>query len=118
MKETEIVKLFSIIRIEHPRFELTKEKQRLWAELMKDVPFDTALKNLYHHLKTNDYPPKAANIIREDANQFTDQLQLEEETQNKEALMDSWQRDAVDMPEHVRKRIEHSQRLLKRGGAS
>lgn len=115
MKETEVVKLFSIIRIEHPNFEKTTEKALLWAELMKDLPFETALKNLYDHLKTSKYAPKAAEIIIRDPNQFTDHEQLQLETEERFELMDQWERDAVDIPDHVRKRIEFGQNLLKRG---
>lgn len=104
MKETEVIKLFSIIRIDHPYFEITDEKRILWSELMKELPFETALKNLHEHLRTNEFPPKAANIMRRDSNHTTHHEQLQHETQERLRLFEEWESRATDPPPQLLER--------------
>lgn len=81
------------------------------------MPFEKAQANLKDHIRSSRFPPTVADIVRYDADNFTNQLQLEEATTERFALAERWERDAVDMPEHVRQRIEFGQRLLRRGVA-
>lgn len=104
MKETEVIKLFSIIRIEHPHFERTTEKALLWAELMKDLDFATALENLKDHLRRSEYPPKAADIIQQDKSKTTHDL-LQQETEDRFLLLAQWEQAATSMPLHLKRGV-------------
>lgn len=65
MKKTEIVKLFMVIRVEHSNFEITEEKKILWHDSLKEFTFEKAYANLLLHFKESEYPPKIANIVRQ-----------------------------------------------------
>ncbi len=98
MREAEVVKFFSIIRIEHPHFESTTEKSMLWAELMKDLPFEVALNNLYEFMKGNSRAPRAADIIRKSPDVFYNHEQLAIETEERAQQMLEWEQKACDPP--------------------
>ena len=102
MKETEVIRLFSIIRTEHPNFEITEEKSRLWANLMKDITFEHAAANLKEHLLTSEFPPKIANLSKP---LEADPNQLRLQTADRMDRLDEWERDAIDCPPHILEKL-------------
>ncbi|GBF73163.1 hypothetical protein PA598K_01448 [Paenibacillus sp. 598K] len=102
MKESEVLKLFSIIRTEHKNFEITDEKKALWCRLMKDITFETAAQNLWEHLRTSRMEPKASDLIRLDK---SDPNQLRLHTSERMDRLEAWERDAIDCPPHILERL-------------
>lgn len=59
MKETEIIKLFTIIQNTYNGFSFDSFKVQLWLELLKDTPFELGQANLRRYIldPENKFPP-------------------------------------------------------------
>nr|WP_307205634.1 hypothetical protein [Paenibacillus harenae] len=77
---------------------MTSEKAILWADLMKDLPFEIAIRNLHEHLKSNEFPPKAADIARYDLKTQNHEF-LRLETAAQFSNLDQWATDVSEPPE-------------------
>ncbi|WP_236290258.1 hypothetical protein [Paenibacillus allorhizoplanae] len=81
------------------QLEIEEETLVVWIERLRPIPFEQALENLDHHIDTNDYFPKIANIIRRDRDFVGEHEQLKLETAERFALLDAWAADVKPPPE-------------------
>lgn len=98
MIKTEVKKLFLIINNCYPNFQIDDAKTETWLNLLRNVPFDQAQKNLRVHLETSSFVPTPADIIRRDPEQFTDYDRLRAETAERMAEQEEAVQLAVDCP--------------------
>ncbi|MGG1638275.1 hypothetical protein [Paenibacillus sp. NRS-1760] len=113
MKETEIVELFALIRLDFPYFEHSDERVQHWYRLMVDLPFEEACRNFVEHVRTSDREPKPANIIRADRLLAQNQDMLRLEAADHISNIDRWASSDASPPdgfwESTRKRIRGEQ---------
>lgn len=59
MQEIEVRQLFLIILNTYHGFQFDDTKVKIWLDLLKDVPFDRAQRNLRNYIKnpSNQFPP-------------------------------------------------------------
>jgi hypothetical protein len=99
MREEETRFLLYKASAAYPNIELEEETVVVWIERLQSIPFEQALENLDHHIDTNDYFPKIANIIRKDRNFVEEHEQLKLETAERFALLDAWAANGTSPPE-------------------
>jgi hypothetical protein len=99
------LKLLALISSAYPMVELTDEQDRLWTEMLSDVPFERAQRNLREHIRSSRFPPTVADIVRHDPNQFVNYERLKEETALRFEQMDEWEQQAVPLPERLQPKL-------------
>lgn len=104
------MQLHSVIVTAYPNVELTEERISLWADMLQDISFEKAQKNLREHILLSAYPPAIADIIRRDPEVFTDYDRLREDTQTYLQQREAWQQKAISCPP------EFSRKHLTAGG--
>ena len=62
MNRAEVIDLFIEIKQEYPQFNDSDDEIDRHLKYLKDFPFDTALRNVEQHIKTNKWPPGIAEI--------------------------------------------------------
>jgi hypothetical protein len=103
LKQTETAKLLAVVKTAYPNFDITEPVIRLWHQMLLNITFEAAQKNLFHHIQTNRFPPTISDILRKDPDQFTDHDALRAETQRylerrQEALsLEGWTVDDDDV---------------------
>lgn len=71
--------------------------------MLADVPFDLAMNNLKDHIMTSHFPPTIADIAKQPTKGFyDDHKQL---TQKHFTMLEDAKRNAIPMPEHIRKEL-------------
>jgi hypothetical protein len=80
-------------------------KTEIWFNLLSDLPFEQATANLRNHIRTSSFVPTPADIICQDSSQFMDYDQLKLETAERMHELESWQKIAIDCPEHLQRRM-------------
>lgn len=89
---TEVKKLFLILNNTYNGFSYDDIKAAIWHDLLQDIPFEEAQKSLRKHIKTSQYPPTIAEIIKpiKDPEHFVNYDQLKTKTDQQLQLRDSW----------------------------
>lgn len=85
----------------YQNFPIDDDKVVIWSNFLKDIPFDKAQENLREHIRSSSFVPTPADIIRHDPNQFIDHERQRQETLDRFAEMDEWERKAIPCPEHL-----------------
>ncbi|WP_020621104.1 hypothetical protein [Paenibacillus daejeonensis] len=62
MDRADVIELFIEIKSEYPNFDDSDEEIDRHLRYMKDFPFEAALENVVHHIKTNRWPPGISDI--------------------------------------------------------
>jgi hypothetical protein len=62
MQKIEIAEALAIVTLEHPSFEVSKERVKLWYWAFKDTDKKDFTAAVMRYLKTNHFPPKIADI--------------------------------------------------------
>lgn len=73
-------------------------KTEIWLNILSDIPFEQASRNLKEHIRTNAFVPTLADIIRKDAGVIADYDQLRIETRERLLELDSGKQLAIDCP--------------------
>lgn len=76
----------------------------VWCEALQDMDGRKALEHLDIHIKTGQFFPNIADIIRADLKEGLNDEMLKIEFAHHEALQDEWFRKAVDPPAYVLER--------------
>lgn len=66
MNEIEVKKLFLIINNTYPNFPIDDIKITIWADLLRDVPFERAQSNLRSYVmdSNNKFPPHPGELAK------------------------------------------------------
>ena len=87
--------LLGIIAGAYQSFELTKERVKIWTEMLSEIDFDIAKKRAKHHISTSKFPPSIAEVLNpEEASKRKQKVELD--TSSPAALMNGGYRDLVD----------------------
>lgn len=62
MNKSDVKELLKQIVVAYPNFEVSEPRFNLWCEMMQDISFKYAQKNLVEHIKTNRFAPTIADI--------------------------------------------------------
>jgi hypothetical protein len=111
MKKTEVIKLFSAIRLDHKGFEISDQRAVVWQSVLLNITFEQALKNYAIHLSLSNYEPKPADILRSEPDVNVNHNQMLLDTQTYLEQLAERQQLAIDCPPHLR------QTYLKSGGS-
>ncbi|OPG98642.1 hypothetical protein B2I21_09900 [Chryseobacterium mucoviscidosis] len=95
MNNQEVLSILAVVVTAYPIVELTDEMVTLWERMLHDVPLSQAEQNLSHHIKTSHFPPAISQIYGNPAASNIDRLRAE--TQERFALMESWENNAVPL---------------------
>lgn len=95
MNNQQVLSILAVVVTAYPIVELSDEMVTLWERMLEDVPFSQAEQNLSHHIKTSHFPPMISQIRGNQAASNIDQLRAE--TQERLALMESWEKSAVPL---------------------
>ncbi|SEC18624.1 replicative helicase loader/inhibitor [Paenibacillus sp. GP183] len=97
MNKEQLIKLFLMMNSAYPNFVADEIKLAMWAEFMGDYPFEQAQINLINHIQNSPFIPTVADITKasRDPNQYTDHLQLREETSVRLKEIGDWQKKAL-----------------------
>lgn len=111
MTENELTLLLERTTLIYSTFHVPDEETfSMWHELLKDVPFQVAVENLKHHMKTNEFAPKPKNFIGDyfDHKELSwHQYQQQEAEQSRLALQAYHENEDVKpMPDYVREKFE------------
>lgn len=105
MTEIEVKKLFLIINNTYHGFVFDEHKVKIWSDLLRNVDFQLAQKNLRSHIMTEKFPPTIADIAKKPEpkgpipNAEETRLMLEQRERE-------WKQKAVPMPEYVKERLK------------
>lgn len=66
MNNVESGKFIKLIVEAYQNFQPTPGRVKLWAEMLTDIDFETAIKRLRAHIKTNRFVPTIAEILNPD----------------------------------------------------
>jgi len=105
--ETEVRKLFLIIQNTYSNFVWDDVKVKIWADLLRDTPFDMAQRNLREYIMNPDekFPPHPGVLARRPETQGR-YVPNAEETRRMLDEMDRQRERAVPMPEEFRRRLK------------
>ncbi|WP_411735023.1 replicative helicase loader/inhibitor [Paenibacillus sp. M2] len=95
MNNQQVLSILAVVVTAYPIVELSDEMVTLWERMLEDVPFSQAEQNLSHHIKTSHFPPMISQIRGNPTASNIDQLRSE--TQERLALMESWEKSAVPL---------------------
>lgn len=104
MTKTEIKKLFLIINNCYSNFPIDDAKIAIWHNMLHDIPFDLAQRNLREHIKNSPFPPTPSDIIRTDLRSLPDHEQQRLQTTELLQLKDVWHSEATPPPKHILER--------------
>lgn len=65
MTKDEVKQLFMAISMNYPSFDIFGKKLEFWHELLEDISFSRAMRNLKLHMKESKFIPTIADIRRE-----------------------------------------------------
>lgn len=99
-----LVKACSAFPNSAPNFNERPEIFALWLEMLAKTNAQTAFKNLERHIMTERFFPTIADIAK--VERICGDILTIEETQAQLALMDERAKEAVPIPEEVRKKLE------------
>jgi hypothetical protein len=102
MNKMEVKQLFLIINNCYQNFLFDEIKINIWLDLLREIPFEVAQRNLRKHIKENKFVPTPADIICQDPNQFTDYGKLKSETNERLKRMSEYEKLAIDCPEELK----------------
>lgn len=110
MTESEVRKLFLVIQNSYNGFSYDDLKVAVWLDLLQEVPFSLAQKNLRAHIMdySRPFPPAPGELARPEHEQ--DQLalyhdSLRDSAREHMANMDEWIKTATPPPPHVKEAI-------------
>ena len=74
MTRDEVKELHRQIFMFYPKFESRPEMIDVWADMMKDLPYDVAIRNLHRYIETDDLGrvPTIAKLLRTDLTRNAD----------------------------------------------
>lgn len=84
----------AVVVTAYPTVELTDEMATLWQQMLHDVNYESAQRILIQHIKTSKWPPTIADI-RANTSMANDILRAE--TEERLALIESWEKSAVPL---------------------
>ena len=65
----------------YPHIAISKETLVVWVEQLSEVPFESGVNHLNQHIKSSNYFPSIADIIKRDPDSFVDYNQLKLDTE-------------------------------------
>lgn len=95
MDRADVIELFIEIKSEYPNFDDSDEEIDRHLRYLRDFPFEAALENVVHHIKTNRWPPGMADIRGKLGDQI-DSQRSKDAAATYETNLQHWQ--ALDEP--------------------
>ena len=105
MNESEVRKLFLIIENTYHGFSYDDMKVAIWLDLLRDVPFELAQRNLRKHIMTEKFPPTVAELSRKPEHDGPYIPGAEETRLMLEARDKEWSK-AVPMPSGLKEKVK------------
>lgn len=105
MNEPEVRKIFMLIQNTNGSFDYDDDKVLIWVDLLREVPFEMAQRNLRQHLLNSNYIPVPADIAKAEEGPSQIALyhdHLRDSAQTYIALWDSWQATAAPPPDEIK----------------
>lgn len=62
MSKDEVINLFELIVEVYPRFTISASRVEAWHELLLDMPYKSARKNVVEHCKNSKFEPTVADV--------------------------------------------------------
>jgi hypothetical protein len=108
VNEPEVRQIFMLIQNTNGSFDYDDDKVLIWTDLLREVPFDLAQRNLRRHLLTNKHIPVPAEIskpepVPEQIALYHDHLR--DSAQQHMVNLVEWQKNSVVPPDEVRERM-------------
>lgn len=101
MNKNEVIDLFKVISAAMPHTEIERPTIDIYAELLTDVPFEVARKNVVEHFRTNRFLPTPSEV----RNGYTDAHERQKrETQA--FIREQEQRKPIPVPAHIKERMD------------
>jgi len=64
MTKKEVIQILGVLGAAYPNMNISEKTVDIWAELLKDIPFNVAKVVVKKHILENTYPPSIADIRR------------------------------------------------------
>jgi len=64
MTKKEVIQILGVLGAAYPNMAVSEKTVDIWAELLKDIPFEVAKVVVKKHILENTYPPSIADIRR------------------------------------------------------
>ncbi|MGB9780640.1 replicative helicase loader/inhibitor [Caldanaerobacter sp.] len=64
MTKKEVIQILGVLGAAYPNMNISEKTVDIWAELLKDIPFEVAKVVVKKHILENTYPPTIADIRR------------------------------------------------------
>lgn len=90
----QVKKLFKFLASIYPNFVVSSHKLNVWARMMKDMDYKRVMAKAEQHAIENKFPPTVAEIA----------AYAPEENKHLEQMRE-WQREAEQVPDHVKQQF-------------
>ncbi|MEH6848596.1 replicative helicase loader/inhibitor [Bacillus pseudomycoides] len=110
MIKKETFELLKAIHELFPIFEVTQTKIDLWTSILVDQEYEEMMKNLSNYAKYNQFPPKPADLLKEDHEvKYTGPT-----VEGTKKMFEKWDADSEDVaaPEEREKHLQEIAKIL------
>src|SRR5690625_837874 len=101
MNREQVIELFKLIRDVYPNFEVDTQKVNTWTRLMKGMDFKRVMAKAEEHVQSNRFPPTIAEIS----------AYAPEENKHLQKIK-QWEREAGQVPDHVKQEFKSKLKQL------
>ena len=108
MEKLQAFEIFSKLASLYPNWKTNKEIASAWIEVLEKEDYENAVRNMNEYIKSNDFPPTIANIIKPNQDLMQErrlarQAQEEEERRayDEKAVEAPWTRMGISRKEYM-----------------